>query len=90
MKKHRSLKAGFIAFILFFIFNSFTNKVTGYVNRWDTAYHSPMTWSEYFENLPRLIAFSLVIGIIVFMIASAEERWKKKKEEEEKSNDTER
>ena len=84
MKQTRSsTKMGIFAFLLFFIANTIASKVTGYMGRWGGGYNPPISWSEYFERLPTLLLFSLIIGVVVLWIfRDVDEKQKKEIEKE--------
>ena len=87
MIRRNSTKMGIFAFLLFFIAMTIASKVTGYMGRWGGGYNPPISWSEYFEWLPTLLLFSLIIGIVVLWIfrgvETNEEKQRKEIEKQE-------
>ena len=82
MIRRGSTKIGIFAFLLFFIANTIADKITGYMGRWGGGYNPPISWSEYFERLPVLLFFSLIIGAVVLWIFRNLEVYEEKRTKE--------
>lgn len=52
-------------FFCFFIPIILAEKYTGYIDRFSTAYHEPISWNEIYLGIPRLIIFSLIVGLVM-------------------------
>ena len=77
--KNPTILMGIFGFILFFTGMTITDKVTGFISRKDMGYYAPISWKEYFDNLPILLIDSLITGIflaILYSQAKKNEEWR--------------
>jgi len=40
-------------------------KITGYINKFSTAYYEPMSWKEFLKALPSVLIFSAILSILL-------------------------
>lgn len=55
-------------FLLFFIGNTIADKFTGWKTKLNPAYHEPITWKEYFDELPELFITSVFVSVFLSII----------------------
>lgn len=89
MRKKEAI-IGIIIFSVFFILNTIADKYTGYIIRRNTAYYEPITWEEYFEGLPILLLFSLIMSIVSVLIYRGAKKSEEKRIEEARKRMKER
>jgi hypothetical protein len=61
--KTNDLKYGIVIFVTFLFLMILTDKFTGNINRFNSAYYEPSSWSKIISHLPLLIILSLVGAI---------------------------
>ena len=68
MKMKNKFKVFFISvvfsFLFFFIVNTIAIKFIGWKTKFTPLFHKPITWKEYFVELPNVLEESFVLSII--------------------------
>jgi len=66
--KNFNIKTGIYFFSLFFLLESIFDLFTGYSIRSTGAYVEPISWSEYFSTIPKLMVFAFILTIVLLKI----------------------
>ena len=87
-KTHKScIRFGFVMFLIMLFLITIFDLYFGYFSKANGgAYYEPISWNEYFEELPMLLCFSSIMGVFMYIFLHQqnkhEEKMKKKKETE--------